>query len=408
MPVRQKVVGNPGYKLGTYFAGDIQITATDKQLSLLFPMEIDCPDKVIRFVLNGVKRHKIEMQLIDAPISGAVAHSCPTIYSNNTWDIKRHIYSAFNNYNTTIYYYNIYNTKYVRYVKLQNKTFELKHVEVVKAYRDIDVTLKFDKAKVKLEPVCSGIEDLYVRSHSGAETETLIYVSHTKINLKDQIEQYVNKNPILKADIKHPEELCSQFLIQFDRRAYADTSKMTVLVRSDKSAPPFLYIRNSSNIYFQEYFTDIFNNCMGEEYSFVSICGELYENQGLIFYPNLEKMSRKAVTLIDSHKCYVPLERYDDIAHYQNRQRYGDICSVNFKVPAELSQSFKFDQKLYKERTPKTKQLQFYQVFVKVASQPSSPHDIVWDSEFFDEYYQALCIYLVLCHNDLTTSSIIH
>lgn len=68
-------------------------------------------------------------------------------------------------------------------------------------------------------------------------------------------------------------------------------------------------------------------------------------------------MSRKAVTLIDSHKCYVPLERYDDIAHYQNRQRYGDICSVNFKVPAELSQSFKFDQKLYKERTPKTKQL---------------------------------------------------
>lgn len=34
--------------------------------------------------------------------------------------------------------------------------------------------------------------------------------------------------------------------------------------------------------------------------------------------------------------------------------------------------------------------------------------DIVIETEFFEEYYQALCIYLVLCKDDKQTTTIIH
>jgi hypothetical protein len=85
----QKMMRNPGFKEGSYIVGDTQIKATKDTVDFLFPMEIDCPDSVIYFVLNGSKKYKVCVVLkeVEGRLSGQ-AHNCPVLYSNNIWDIK--------------------------------------------------------------------------------------------------------------------------------------------------------------------------------------------------------------------------------------------------------------------------------------------------------------------------------
>jgi hypothetical protein len=108
---------------------------------------------------------------------------------------------------------------------------------------------------------------------------------------------------------------------------------MTIRVSADKSVPPFLYIRSpqQDSVFVKEYITELYNDCFGCDSSYLSVCEEKY-TEGVIFYPNLDKAQRKPVMVIESHKCFVPLEREEDVAHYQTRSRHGDICSLNFSV----------------------------------------------------------------------------